>query len=84
MNKSATESGIDCQSCTNDIILLIKHNARFVFSFSWIFRSNVQCNATVNTSVVIEFSLHTLMQISFKKTITASKNAIIEIETEKQ
>jgi len=45
MNKSAKKSytGIDCQSCTNDIILLIKRNisslvsAGFFFNFCSIF-----------------------------------------------
>ena len=63
MNKSAKES----QSCTNDIILLIKQNVSSVVSagfFSILLVMQYNCN----TSVVIVFSFHTLMQISYKKT----------------
>ena len=67
INQQKNHTGIDFQSCANDLILQIKHNV-FVFSFSWIFfnfRSNV---IKLYTSVVIVFSFYTLMQISCKIT----------------
>jgi len=58
INQQKNHTDIDCQSCTNDAILLIKHNvsslvlARFFFNF----RNNViKCN----TSVAIVFLSHT-------------------------